>query len=143
MIPVLADDPGAGGAGIPDRGSPCGALTFLETKFGKPFTANGLGNWFRRRATDRPAPLQRPRAAQGRRDHCRRQRCNLVAIFGWKTIKQAEVYTQHADQKRVAGVAMGLLVPMQFQSNHEPLLLTAKSGSQGSGETSITCAAIM
>ena len=57
-----------------------------------------------------------------------------MAIFGWKTIKQAEVYTQHADQKRLAGVAMGLLVPAQFQSNHEPLLLTAKSESKAGGE---------
>jgi integrase len=116
--------------------SPCGALTFLETKFGKPFTANGFGNWFRRRCDEAGLPhcsahgLRKAGATiaadNGATSH------QLMAIFGWKTIKQAEVYTRNADQKRLAGVAMGLLVPAQFQNNHEPLLLTAKSGSHGS-----------
>jgi hypothetical protein len=33
-----------------------------------------------------------------------------MAIFDWATISQAEVYTKAADQKRMAGEAMGLLV---------------------------------
>jgi hypothetical protein len=37
-----------------------------------------------------------------------------MAIFGWTTLKQAEVYRKKADQKRLAGVAMRLLVPGQF-----------------------------
>jgi hypothetical protein len=33
----------------------------------------------------------------------------LMAIFGWRTIKQAEVYTRAAERKRLAGAAMHLL----------------------------------
>jgi hypothetical protein len=33
-----------------------------------------------------------------------------MAIFGWKKIAQAEVYTKAAEQKRVPGQAMSLLV---------------------------------
>jgi len=33
----------------------------------------------------------------------------LMAIFGWRTIKQAEAYTRAADRKRLAGDAMHLL----------------------------------
>jgi hypothetical protein len=33
----------------------------------------------------------------------------LMAIFGWRTIKQAEVYTRAAERKRLAGTAMHLL----------------------------------
>jgi hypothetical protein len=45
-----------------------------------------------------------------------------MAIFGWTTIKQAEIYTKKADQKRLAGVATRLLVPGQFGTG-SPLLL--------------------
>jgi hypothetical protein len=32
-----------------------------------------------------------------------------MAIFGWRTIKQAEAYTRAAGRKRLAGAAMHLL----------------------------------
>jgi integrase len=109
--------------------SPCGALTFLETQFGKPFTANGFGNWFRRRCNEAGLPhcsahgLRKAGATiaadNGATSH------QLMAIFGWKTIKQAEIYTQKADQKRLAGAATRLLVPGHFGVG-EPLLLTGK-----------------
>lgn len=112
--------------------SPCGALTFLETMFGKPFTANGFGNWFRRRCDEAGLPhcsahgLRKAGATiaadNGATAH------QLMAIFGWRTIKQAEVYTQKADQKRLAGVATRLLVPGQFGQDG-PLLLTKATTS--------------
>jgi hypothetical protein len=46
-----------------------------------------------------------------------------MAIFGWTTLKQAELYTKKADQKRLAGVATRLLVPGQFGTG-APLLAT-------------------
>ena len=33
----------------------------------------------------------------------------LMAMFGWRTIKQTEVYTRAAERKRLAGAAMHLL----------------------------------
>jgi hypothetical protein len=50
--------------------SPSGNLTFLVTAFGKPFTANGFGNWFRepnRTVTLHESRASRP-AAQDRGD---------------------------------------------------------------------------
>jgi hypothetical protein len=35
----------------------------------------------------------------------------LWAIFGWETLKQAEVYTKDADRLRLAEEAMHLVVP--------------------------------
>jgi hypothetical protein len=35
----------------------------------------------------------------------------LIAIFGWTTVKQAEQYTKKASRKRLAGDAMHLLKP--------------------------------
>jgi hypothetical protein len=32
-----------------------------------------------------------------------------MAIFGWDSMKQAELYTRAADQKRMAGDAMHLI----------------------------------
>jgi integrase len=105
---------------------PTGALTFLETQFGKPFTANGFGNWFRRRCNEAGLPhcsahgLRKAGATiaadNGATAH------QLMAIFGWTTIKQAEIYTKKADQKRLAGVATRLLVPGHFGAS-APLLL--------------------
>ncbi|MBR1250002.1 tyrosine-type recombinase/integrase [Bradyrhizobium sp. AUGA SZCCT0169] len=110
---------------------PTGALTFLETQFGKPFTANGFGNWFRRRCNEAGLPhcsahgLRKAGATiaadNGATAH------QLMAIFGWTTIKQAEIYTKKADQKRLAGVATRLLVPGQFGAG-APLVLAAKNG---------------
>ena len=36
--------------------TPVGDLTFLVTDFGKPFTANGFGNWFRKRSNEAGLP---------------------------------------------------------------------------------------
>ena len=104
-----------------------GALSFLETQFGKPFTANGFGNWFRRRCNEAGLPhcsahgLRKAGATiaadNGATAH------QLMAIFGWTTLKQAELYTKKADQKRLAGVATRLLVPGQFGTG-SPLLAT-------------------
>jgi integrase len=90
-----------------------GDLTFLVTERGQPFTASGFGNWFRDRCNEaalkglsahgmRKAAATRA-AERGATAH------QLMAIFGWRTIKQAEVYTRAAERKRLAGTAMHLL----------------------------------
>lgn len=104
---------------------PTGALTFLETQFGKPLRANGLGNWFRRRCNETglshcSAHGLRKAGATIAADNGATAH-QLMAMFGWTTLKQAEVYTKKADQKRLAGVATRLLVPSQFSAG-APLL---------------------
>ena len=40
----------------------------------------------------------------------------LMAIFGWRTLKEAERYTKDADQRRIASGAMRLLIPERTQN---------------------------
>lgn len=93
--------------------SSTGDLTFLVTNFGRPFTANGFGNWFRRRCneaglTDCSAHgLRKAGAARAAENGATTH--ELMAIFGWQTVKEAERYTRSADRKRLAGSAARLL----------------------------------
>ncbi|WP_420967085.1 tyrosine-type recombinase/integrase [Bradyrhizobium sp. B120] len=95
--------------------SPCGDLTYLITEFGKAFSDAGFGNKFRdwcdqaglfhctahglRKAGATIA------ANNGATSH------QLMAIFGWDTLKEAERYTRQADQQRLADGAMHLIEP--------------------------------
>jgi integrase len=94
--------------------TPSGNLAFLVTAFGKTFTANGFGNWFRERCDE--AGLRHCSAHGLRKAGATIAAENgatthqLMAIFGWTTAKQAEHYTKKASRKRLAGEAMHLLV---------------------------------
>ncbi len=104
-------------------------LTFLVTEFGKPFTANGFGNWFRKRC--REAGLSHCSAHGLRKAGATLAAENgasefeLMAIFGWKSSKQASLYTRKARQKRLAGSAMRL-IDLGETGNERPPLLTSK-----------------
>jgi integrase len=96
--------------------SPTGDLIYLVTEFGKPFSVAGFGNKFREwcdQAGPRHCSAHGLRKAgatiaaeNGATAH------QLMAIFGWETLKQAEIYTRQADRKRLVGEAMHLLVPV-------------------------------
>ncbi|HVX77585.1 MAG TPA: tyrosine-type recombinase/integrase [Bradyrhizobium sp.] len=92
--------------------SPCGDLTFLETEHGKPYTTKGLGNWFGDRCGEAKVPgrahgLRKAGATiaaeNGATPH------TLMAIFGWRTLEQAELYTKKVRQQLLAGSGMNLL----------------------------------
>jgi len=92
--------------------SPCGKLTFLETEFGRPYTTKGLGNWFGDRCREAGIPgrahgLRKAGATiaaeNGATPH------TLMAIFGWRTLEQAELYTKKVRQQLMAGSGMNLL----------------------------------
>jgi integrase len=81
-------------------------LTFLVTEHGRPFTAAGFGNWFRERydeAGGKELSAHGMRKAAATRAAERGATAQLMAIFGWRTIKPAEVYTRAAERKRLAG----------------------------------------
>jgi integrase len=92
---------------------PSDNLTFLVTEFGKPFTANGFGNWFRDRCDDAKLPqcsahgLRKAGATiaaeNGATEH------QLMAIYGWESPKQAARYTRKARRKMLTGSGMGLI----------------------------------
>jgi integrase len=91
--------------------SPKGDLTFLVTTRGLPFATAGFGNWFRDKCDDAGLPecsahgLRKLAATSfayaGATPH------QLMAWFGWKSLRQAEVYTRAAEQKRLAGALAG------------------------------------
>ena len=94
--------------------SPCGDMTFLVNEFGRPFTDAGFGNWFRDRCIEAGVPgrahgLRKAGATIAANNGATAHQ--LMAIFGWETLKQAEVYTRAADQLRLAEGAMHLLAP--------------------------------
>jgi integrase len=94
--------------------SPLGVKAFLSTERGVPFTANGFGNWFRDRCDE--AGLKHCSAHGLRRAGATFAAENgatvpqLMAIFGWETAKMAEHYIKDANQKKLAGGAMHLIV---------------------------------
>jgi integrase len=92
---------------------PSDHLTFLVTEFGKPFTANGFGNWFRDQCDLATLPecsahgLRKAGATiaaeNGATEH------QLMAIYGWESPKQAAHYTKKARRKKLAGSGMAFL----------------------------------
>ncbi len=97
--------------------APSGHLAYLVTHFGKPFTSNGFGNWFRDRCDEAGLPhctahgLRKAGATiaaeRGATEH------QLMAIYGWESTKQAAIYTKKANRGRLVRAAMHLIVPEQ------------------------------
>lgn len=103
LLPVLAQVIAA---------TPSASMTFLTTEYGKPFTAAGFGGWF----ADQCEAAGVPGRAHGLRKLGATIAAEngatvhqLMAIYDWSTPGQAKVYTDAADQKRLAGQAMHLL----------------------------------
>jgi integrase len=92
---------------------PAGRMLFLETSYGKPFTANGFGNWFKKRCEE--AGLSHCSAHGLRKAGATRAAENgatayqLMAMYGWASVKQAEVYTRKAQRKILAASGMHFL----------------------------------
>jgi integrase len=92
--------------------SPCGEMTFLVNDLGRPFTDAGFGNWFRDRCVEAGVPgrahgLRKAGATMAANNGATAHQ--LMAIFGWDTLKMAEAYTRAADQQRLAQSAMHML----------------------------------
>jgi integrase len=101
-----------------------GDLTFLMTEWGKPFTANGFGNWFRDRCNDAGLPqcsahgLRKAGATiAAERGATDRQ---LMAMFGWESARQATTYTAAADRKKLAADAARLVAGEQQEEMDRP-----------------------
>lgn len=89
----------------------CGDLTFLVNDWGR-ITDAGFGNWFRDRCVEAGVPgrahgLRKAGATIAANNGATSRQ--LMAIFGWDTLKEAERYTRNADQQRLAESAMHML----------------------------------
>ena len=101
--------------------SDTGDLTYLITEYKRPFTAAGFGGWFRERCDE--AGLNHCSAHGIRKAGASIAAENgasphqLMAIFGWLTLKEAERYTQAARRKGMARDGIGFL--MRKETNNE------------------------
>jgi integrase len=80
------------------------------TEFGKPFTANGFGNWFRDRCVEAGVPGRAHglrKAAASRLANLGATEKEIMAITGHTTSKEVTRYTKGADQRVLAERAMG------------------------------------
>jgi integrase len=92
--------------------TPGGDLTMLVNDWGRPFTDAGFGNWIRDRCVEAGVPgrahgLRKAGATIAANNGATSRQ--LMAIFGWDTLKEAERYTRGADQLRLAEAAMHML----------------------------------
>jgi integrase len=97
---------------------PTGQLTFLVTEFGKPYTAAGFGNWFRRRVreaglADRSAHgLRKSLQTIGAEDDLTDRQ--LMAVAGHETARETTRYTKKRDRDRLAAQGMAKLFNLQI-----------------------------
>jgi integrase len=111
------------------------ALAYLVTEFGKPFTSNGLGNKMRQWCDQAGLAgcsahgLRKAGATiaadNGATPH------QLMAIFGWETLKQAEHYTKHANRRRLAEDGMNFLLPAPSTESEQAGQLPGPSKTVG------------
>jgi integrase len=103
MIPVHAD--------LQAIISETTGMTFLVTRFGKPFTPVAFGNWFREQCD--MANLHHCSAHGLRKAAARRlaeagcTEHEIAAITGHASLREISRYTKAADQKRLAAAAIG------------------------------------
>ena len=102
--------------------TPCGDLTFLVNDWGRPFTDGSFGNKFRdwcdqaNLAHCSAHGLRKAGATIAANNGATAHQ--LMAIFGWDTLKEVEKYTAKADQRRLAESAMHLLASRDATHEH-------------------------
>ena len=93
--------------------SQLGQSTFLATDSGKPYSAASFGNWFRARCNEAGLAncsahgLRKASAARAAENGATASQ--LMAIFGWLNLSEAERYTKAAQLRTLAGSAVSLL----------------------------------
>ena len=103
-------------------------MTFLETYYGKPFSADGFGHFFRAECNKAGLPHC---SAHGLRKACARRLADagctqheIAAITGHNSLREVVRYTKGADQKRLATAAMQKLTNREQEVSTPPYPLT-------------------
>jgi len=117
--------------------TPSTQLTLIVTAFGKPFSEKGFGNRVRKWCD--AAGLNHCSSHGLRKAGATIAADNgatahqLMAIFGWKTLKQAEHYTRQANRKKLAHDGMHFISLDQKENESVPLSsVIAVSGTKRS-----------
>lgn len=93
--------------------TPPGQLTYLQTKFGRPRSVGGFGNWFKDRCVEAGLPqctahgLRKAGATMAAENGA--TEAQLMAIFGWEDFKMPARYTRKARRKQMAADSMHLV----------------------------------
>jgi len=93
--------------------SALGAMTYLVTEHGRPYSHGGIGNRFKAWCLAAGLPhcsmhgVRKAAACIAAERGATEQQ--LMAIFGWETAEQARVYTRAANRRRMAGDGMALI----------------------------------
>lgn len=104
--------------------SPTGNMTYLVTAFGKPFTGNGFGNWFRDRCDE--AGLKHcsahglRKAAAARMAELGCTELEIMSVTGHRTMKEVVRYTRGARQKVLAKNAMNKISTGHYGNENVP-----------------------
>jgi integrase len=116
VLPVLAETLARG---------PCGDLTFICGKTGKPYTKESFGNEFKAACVAAGIP---DKSAHGVRKiaattaaHNGATVAQLKALFGWESNAMPELYTKAADRDRLARESAHKLVNAERTSMPAPL----------------------
>ncbi|HEX4302894.1 MAG TPA: tyrosine-type recombinase/integrase [Rhizomicrobium sp.] len=93
--------------------APKDSLLYIENRYGRDFSAKGFGNWFKDACTSAGLPqcsahgLRKAGATilaeLGATPH------QLMAIYGWSSVKEAERYTKKAQGKKLAEAGLRLM----------------------------------
>lgn len=114
-----------------------GHLTYLVSERNRPFSSGSFGNRFRKWCDAAGLPhctahgLRKAGATIAAENGATANQ--LMALFGWENIRQAQHYTRKADAKRLAADAVHLLVRREEQNNVEsvpPIDVVLKVGQQ-------------
>lgn len=120
--------------------TPSGHMAFLVTEFGKPYTHGGFGNWFNRRCREAGLEncsahgLRKAGAALAAEGGATAN--ELMAVYGWDTLKEAERYTRAARQKILASQGAGAITRGRMGNIEVPPLSVVASGGTKKGKKS-------
>jgi integrase len=97
-------------------------MNFVVSDYGKPYTIEGFGKRFRKWAKAAGLPHCTPhglrKAGAVRCAESGATASEMMAIFGWRDIKQAELYTRRASQKDLAATGLRkLTAPNKAKTN--------------------------
>jgi integrase len=98
---------------------PAGQMLFLHTQHGRPYTANGFGNWFKRQCVLADLPqcsahgLRKAGATRAAENGA--TEFQLMSMYGWTSPKQAALYVKKAQRKKMAALGAALLVQQPVQ----------------------------
>ncbi|MDA1325568.1 MAG: tyrosine-type recombinase/integrase [Proteobacteria bacterium] len=122
--------------------TPSGHLNYLVTEHGKPYsTAKSFGNWFKRQCEMAGLPhcsghgLRKAGATiaanNGTPAHA------LMSIYGWRVLKQADVYTREVDDMRLSDEYLHNVVPERKVDESDPLFNAVEASGSKRGKNAL------